>query len=91
MNYEKCGRGMEKLHYTLSAHYSRMEYLEVITDRMRQKCCAVRSFPTVFKINYRYPCARVTEVIFVWVLNDSAVNTGMAPRQSRSQICQVEF
>jgi len=87
-----CGRGVGKLHYALilSGHHSHVEYLEVITERTRQNCCAVRSFPNVLKINYLYPWARGTEVIFMWVLNDSTVNTGMASRQSRSQTCQAE-
>ena len=90
---KKCGSGVEKLHYVLilSGHRSHTEYLEVITDRTRQNCCAVRSLPKVFKISYRYPWARRREVILMCVLNDSTVNTGMAPRQSCSHICQVEF
>jgi len=90
---KRCGRGVEKLHYVLilSGHHSHMEYLEVITERTRQNCCAALSFPKVFKINYRYPWARSTEVIFTCVLNDTTINTGMAPRQICSLICQVEF
>jgi len=90
---KKCGRGVEKLHYVLilSVHNSHMEYLEVITERTPQNCCAVLSFPKVFKINYRYPWARSTEVIFTCVLNDSTINTGIASRQCCSHICQVDF
>jgi hypothetical protein len=57
---KRCGRGVGKLHYwlRLSGHRSHMEYIEVITKRMRQNCCAVRSFPNFLKINYRYPWAR---------------------------------
>jgi hypothetical protein len=68
-----------------------MEYLEVITEPTRQNCCAVLSFPEGFKINYRYPWARSTEAIFTCVLNDSTINTDMAPRQICSHICRVEF
>jgi len=90
---KRCGRGVEKLHYVLilSGHHSHMEYLEVITEPTRQNCCAVLSFPEGFKINYRYPWARSTEAIFTCVLNDSTINTDMAPRQICSHICRVEF